>query len=54
LAALGGSRWRGAGLGGFGFCQGAIDLVVTEIRLVLTEAELAKPPADIDGRASHG
>ena len=27
-----------------------VDLVVTEIRLVLTEAEIAKPPADIHGR----
>ena len=31
-----------------------VDLVVPEIRLVLAEAETAKPPADIHGRAPHG
>jgi hypothetical protein len=31
-----------------------IDLVVSEIGLVLAKAETAKPPADIHGRAPHG
>jgi len=31
-----------------------VDLIVSEIRLVLAEAETAKPPADIHGRAPHG
>jgi hypothetical protein len=34
--------------------QVRVDLVVPEIRLVLTETETAKPPADIHGRAPHG
>ena len=31
-----------------------IDLAILEIRLVLFEAETAKPPADVHGRAPHG
>jgi hypothetical protein len=31
-----------------------IDLVVSEIRLVLAEAEAAKPPANVHGRAPPG
>jgi hypothetical protein len=34
--------------------QVRVDLVVSEIRLVLAEPETAKPPADIHGRAPHG
>jgi hypothetical protein len=31
-----------------------VDLIVSEPLLVLTEAETAKPVADVHGRASHG
>ena len=31
-----------------------VDFIVSKIGLVLAEAETAKPPADIHGRAPHG
>ncbi len=34
--------------------DGRIDLIPPKIRLVLAEAQTAKPPADIHRRAPHG